>query len=138
MPIRNEDGSALILIVGLLMLCIGVLVVAFDATHYYLQQRALSAAIDRSLMIVINTYDFSLFYESGKYSDISLDAAAIEREFPALLQAEISGARVIDLDITNDAITATAALDWIAPLGIGEVGKLVIEQSATIKVQTYS
>lgn len=132
---RSEQGSALLLVIGLLMLSVSVLLIGVNVVHYFLNKQALEAALDRSLMISINSYDMSAFRESGEFLDIALDGDEIMLRFPEYLEGDFPGAEVRSLDIARDSIAATVSFDWRPPFALGGIGMSEIVAQAKIKAQ---
>lgn len=132
---RSEQGSALLLVIGLLMLSVSVLLIGVNVVHYFLNKQALEAALDRSLMISINSYDMSAFRKSGEFLDIALDGDEIRLRFPEYLEGDFPGAEVRSLDIARDSIAATVSFDWRPPFALGGIGMSEIVAQAKIKAQ---
>ncbi len=133
--IRNEVGSTLILVVGLLMLSVSIILIAVSAVDYFLRKQTLAGALDRTLMISVNSYDFRLYFETGEYQDIALDRNLILSEFPKLLEREFSGATVRNLEVTKDTISAVVGFQWTPRFAPGDIGSSEITLSATIRTQ---
>lgn len=133
--IRDERGSSLLLLIGLLLIGVGTLFTAVNATHYFLKKQALQNAIDRTLMIAINYYDFTIFRESGDFLDIRLNEPRIEAELPLLLSSALPESEVKELLITRDSILLKASFVWTPPIGAFGVGNLEISAKAMIKSQ---
>lgn len=132
---RDERGSALLLVVGLLMVSASTLLIAVNAAHYFLKKQSLFAAVDRTLMIAINSYNLDNFIESGELIDITLDEVTITSELPSLLASEFPGAEVRGVIVNRDSITAIVAYEWTPPFTFGEIGGGEIVVQATIKSQ---
>lgn len=132
---RDERGSALLLIVGLLMLSVSALLIAVNAAHYFLKKQSLAQALDRTLLISINSYDFNEFIESGEFLDIRLDEAKITSEFPILFASEFPGAEVRGVVVSRNSIEAIVAYEWMPPFTLGEIGGSEILVRATIRSQ---
>lgn len=135
---RNEQGSALLLVIGLLMVSVSALFIGVNVTHYFLKKQALEAALDRALVTVINTYDMSTFQETGEFLDIALDQDEIRERLPVLLNADFPGAVVQSLSMTKDTILATISFEWRPPFALGGIGMSEIVAKARIKAQIAS
>lgn len=117
------------------MLSVSALLIGVNVAHYFLKKQALESALDRSLMIAINTYDMSTFRESGEFLDIALDGDEIRRQFPHLLKVDVPGAEVRRLDIARDSISAIISFQWRPPFALGGIGASEIVVKAQIKAQ---
>lgn len=117
------------------MLSVSALLIGVNIAHYFLKKQGLEAALDRSLMVAINTYDMSAFRESGEFLDITLDQNQIKLRFPYLLTTDFPGAEVRSLEIGRDTISATVSFEWRPPFALGGIGGRAIVAKAQIKAQ---
>ena len=134
---RDDRGSSLLLLIGLLLVGVSTLFTAVNATHYFLKKQALHNALDRALMIAVNNYDMRVFLETGEFSDITLNSDAIESEVPTLLSMELPKSVVKNLTITKDSITLQAGYQWQPPIGFLGLGHIEISAEAMIRSQIF-
>jgi len=134
---RDERGTSLLLLIGLLLIGVSTLFTAINATHYFLKKQALLSAIDRTLMIAVNNYDLRDFRESGEFSDITLNSEIIRAEVPAILPIELPKSVVKELLISRDSISLRAGYQWQPPIGFWGLGSIEIIAEAMIRSQLF-
>lgn len=132
---RDDRGTSLLLLIGLLLIGVSSLFTVVNATHYFLTKQSLHNAVDRTLMIAVNSYDFDYFRESGDFLDIRLNREKIEAEVPTLLATMFPESQVKKLLVTRDSISLLAGFHWQPPIGVLGVGTIEIRAEAMIRSQ---
>lgn len=108
---RHEDeGSALILGIGVLVVCLTALAVLADASVALLQRQRLLALADGAALAGAQALDVSAYYASGASAATALDPAAVARAVQrhlALSTAE--GTRLVAVESDGTDVRVTMA-----------------------------
>ena len=100
---KADEGSVLILGIGLLGVCVLALVVVTDAGSAFLQRRNLYSVADAAALAGAQTIDLPSYYEHGASQGTNLDGgAAVAKARGYLAQREVIAAHP---GLTVDSVT---------------------------------
>jgi uncharacterized membrane protein len=123
-PVRGEDGSVLVLTLGLvavLLLLVGVVV---DVSAVVLAKRALAATTDGAAVSAAQALDEAVFRVQGPAAGVPLSQTGVQERvaaYPAPPGVVLSG-RVEDGLVAVVTGTRTVHLPFGGWLGVGDVG----------------
>jgi len=122
---KRDEGTVLILGIGLVGICLLALAVVVDTTSAFMQRRSLYSIADSAALAGSQAIDLANYYADGASQGTRLDAGAVTRKARAfLLSARIQQQHPglhVDAVIT-DAITVQ--VDLSAPVKLPFLGAL--------------
>lgn len=135
---RSDEGSVLILGIGLVGVCLLSMAVVTDTTSAFLQRRSLYSLADAAALAGAQVIDLASYYANGAGAGTRLDSSAVARKARTFLladgiQQEHPGLR-IDA-VTTDGITVQ--VDLSAPIRLPFLGALrtdVIQVRSTARL----
>lgn len=144
---RQEEGSVLLLVVGLVVLLVLVVTVVVDVTALFLARKDLIAAADGAALAGAQALDEEQIYTGGvSGGPLPLDPAAAEQAARDYLAQVGAGEEVSDLavEVRASRISVTVRLAGVVELpfvgGVtaGAAGGVVVAASATASTQVVS
>ena len=110
---KRDDGTVLILGIGLVGVCLLALAVVADTTSAFLQRRSLYSVADSAALAGSQAIDLAHYYASGASQGTRLDSSAVTRKARSYLlresiQQEHPGLHVDA--VTTDGITVQVDL----------------------------
>lgn len=89
---RSDDGTVLVLAIGLVTICAGVLVAAVDVAALHLQHRSADLSADGAARAAAQALDIATYYRSGTPGDrIALDLGEAHRRARTFLAGSDGG-----------------------------------------------
>lgn len=107
---EDDEGSVLLLVVGLAVVLIVMVAVVVDVSSVVLAKRALSAAVDGAAVAAAQQPDVAAIRESGLQGQLMLDPAAVADVVSTYEQDEQEGQPGLVLTVRVEA-PATAVVD---------------------------
>lgn len=83
--LRSDDGSVLLLVVGLIPVLFLLVAVGVDTSTLFIHRRALSSTADSAALAAAQSADLERFYRGETASDLPVDCAAARRKVEAML-----------------------------------------------------
>lgn len=125
---RGDDGSVLLLVVGLFVVLLLMVAVVVDVSAVVLAKRGLSSAVDGAAVAAAQQPDVAAIRESGLSGELALDSAAVDAVVATYQQDEQEGQPGLQLaahvEATGTAVVngrRTVRLPFSGWLGVGEV-----------------
>lgn len=115
----GEGGAILLLTIGYVMIAIALIVVAVDASAFFLSRRALAALADGAAVAGAQAEDSNRLYVSGAGSDLPLTQEEVRTEVTSYLAGRdvmTSHPRLQLSDVGTDGRTVTVSLTDDKPL----------------------
>jgi uncharacterized membrane protein len=130
-PSRRDDGSILLLALGLLVVALLLVLAVVDASAVYLTRRALAAAADGAAVAAADRPDLAAVYATGAVGPLRLDPAAVSVDVSRFQRA---GGYPADWTFTATTLGgSTAVVRVSAVLALPVVGRVRV--SATSEAQ---
>jgi hypothetical protein len=134
----SDEGSILILGIGLVGICLLAIAVVTDTTSAFLQRRSLYSLADSAALAGAQAVDLASYYRNGAGETTRLNSGAVTSKARAFLlsasiQREHPGLRVDG--VTSDGLTVQ--VDLSAPITLPFLGALtseVIEVRSTARL----
>lgn len=125
---RDDDGSVLLLVIGLAVVLLVMVAVVVDVSAVVLAKRGLSNAVDGAAVAAAQQPDVAAIRESGLGGQLALDSAAVDAVVATYQQDEQDGQPGLELAVHVEApATAvvvgrrTVRLPFSGWLGVGQV-----------------
>jgi Flp pilus assembly protein TadG len=122
---KRDDGSVLILGIGLVGVCLLALAVVTDTTSAFLQRRSLYSIADSAALAGSQAIDLASYYANGASQATRLDTSAVTRKARSYLLGE--GIQQQHPGLQIDAVTSdgiTVQVDLSAPVKLPFLGAL--------------
>lgn len=116
---RNEEGTILLVTIGYMMIAIALIVVAVDASAFFLSRRALAALADGAAVAGTHAEDGDSLYTAGTGADLPLTADGVRAEVVRYLASRDpagSSPRSALAGVDTDGRTVTVSLREDKPL----------------------
>jgi threonine dehydrogenase-like Zn-dependent dehydrogenase len=129
---KNDEGTVLILGIGLVGVCLLAFAVVMDTTSAFMQRRSLYSLADAAALAGSQTVDLDSYYANGAGEGTSLDAGSVTgkaRAFLQSVQSEHPGLRIVA--VTTDG--AGVRVELSAPVRLPFLGAL---RSDVIRVRS--
>jgi uncharacterized membrane protein len=136
---RDDRGSVLPLVVGVVVLVIGLVTVVTDVSVLWLQRRSLQATVDGAALAGAQAVDLPKVYAGGANGDLALNpkaARAAVRSYVAAIPSSkrLTAFTVARVTVTTATVTVRATavahppfVTWLTGTGV----TMVAEASAT-------
>lgn len=125
--IRNNNGSIMPLLIGLLALVVMAAGAVVDLSALYLNQRALLQIADSAALTAVTSLDHVRYYESGAESLVpTKDEAAIVAD--VVSRSQLPRARIEEVQRDDGSVAVVLALDVTLPWPL-------IAQSVTVRAR---
>lgn len=110
---RDDDGSVLPLVIGLVVIVVSLVAVVTDAGALWLARRSLQATVDGAALAGAQAVDLGAVYAGGATGDLALDPAAARPAVRAYVRAvpssrELPRFRVTAVGIVGPEVTVAA------------------------------
>lgn len=130
----RDDGSALILGIGLLVVCLTALAVLVDASVALLQRQRLLALADGAALAGAQALDLSAYYAGGASAATGLDPAAVAQGVQRhLALSEAEGSRLVAVESDGTDVRVTMAGPIHTPfLGALFDGEITVQSRARL------
>ncbi|CAB4912457.1 MAG: hypothetical protein F2923_07525 [Actinobacteria bacterium] len=135
---RSDEGSVLILGIGLVGVCLLSMAVVIDTTSAFLQRRSLYSLADSAALAGAQVIDLASYYANGAGEGTRLDSGAVARRTRAFLLADAIALEHPGFQI--DAVTTdgiTVQVDLSSPINLPFLGALrtdVIQVRSTARL----
>ena len=138
---RPDDGSVLLMILGLVVVLGVLLAVVVDTGRLYLARRSLDGVTDAAALAGAQAVDLDAVYAGTAGRDLPLDEAAVRRAIRTYLLAadvdtELEGFRLDEVTVTAGEVTvrttSTVRLPFVGPF-TGGTTTVVVRTSATAR-----
>lgn len=135
---KQDEGSVLILGIGLVGVCLLALAVVTDTTSAFLQRRSLYSLADSAALAGSQAIDLASYYANGAGEGTRLDSGAVTRKARTFLLAKTIQREHPGLHV--DAVTTdgiTVQVDLSAPITLPFLGALrsdVIQVRSTARL----
>jgi uncharacterized membrane protein len=104
----GDEGSALPLVIGVVVLVLALVTVVTDVGVLWLQRRSLQATVDGAALAGAQSVDLPQVYAGGAHGDLLLDAASARAAVRTYLAAVPSSKRLTSFRLTQVRVsTAT-------------------------------
>ncbi len=113
LALQRDDGSVLLLVVGLIPVLFLLVAVGVDASTLFIHRRALSSTADAAALAGAQSADLERFYRSESTRDLPVDCAAARRKVEAMLMPDRLDARASSAELQSidcDRTTVTVQL----------------------------
>lgn len=130
----RDDGSALILGIGLLVVCLTALAVLADASVALLQRQRLLALADGAALAGAQALDLSAYYATGASAATALDPAAVAGAVQRHLALSSAGdSRLVSVESDGTDVRVTMAGPIRTPfLGALFDGEITVQSRARL------
>lgn len=98
-----DDGSVLVLAVGLIPVLFLLIAVAVDASTLFIHRRALSSTADSAALAAAQSADLERFYRGDSVAALPIDCQAARRKIEMMLVPTRVDARVSDVALESIA-----------------------------------
>lgn len=110
---RDDDGSVLPLVIGLVVVVVALVAVVTDAGALWLARRSLQSTVDGAALAGAQAVDLDAVYAGGARGDLALDPASARRAVRAYVRAvpssrELTAFRVTSIAVVGPEVTVTA------------------------------
>lgn len=113
----RDDGSILLLTISYALIAIALVIVAVDASAFFLSRRALAALADGAAVAGTHAEDGNRIYVAGAGADLPLTSDGVRSEVVSYLTARDSGYPRLRLgDVGTDGVTVSVGLTDDKPL----------------------
>lgn len=108
--IKCDEGSVLLLVVGLIPVLFLLLAVGVDASTLFIHRRALSSTADAAALAAAQSADLQRFYRGEATADLPIDCDAARRKVEAMLtpdrlDARAGGAQLESIDCDRTTVS---------------------------------
>ena len=133
--LRDDEGSVLPLVVGVVILVVSLLTLVTDVSVLWLQRRSLQATVDGAALAGAQGVDLAAVYARGATGDLRLDppaARAAVRAFVAVVPSarRLASFRVTSVRVAAATVTVRAQalarppfLSWVTGRGVTVVAE---------------
>ncbi len=132
---RDDEGSVLPLVIGVVVIVLGLVTVITDVSVLYLQRRALQATVDGAALAGAQAVDLPTVYAGGAHGDLVLDPRAARTAVSSYVAAvpstrRLSSFRVTSVRVATATVTVRAQavvrppfLSWVTGSGVTVVAE---------------
>ncbi len=133
----GEEGSAIVLILGLIVVCFLALGVVVDVSTVYLARRSLQAQADAAALAGAQAIDLDHYYAYGASEEIRLEPMAVRSAVERQVRRDAGDARLTSVALRGDAVYVGMTdrvrppfSGWLTPRGAYD---LQVEAGATLR-----
>ena len=100
----GDEGSAIVLILGLIVICLLALAVVVDVSTVYLARRSLQAQADAAALAGAQAIDLDHYYSHGASDQIHLDPPAVRRAVERQVRRDAGDARLTRVSVRSHVV----------------------------------
>lgn len=134
--LRNDQGSVLILSLGLIVVCVLAVGVVVDASALFLARRSLQAQADSAALAGAQAIDVEAYYERGAASGVRLEPARVRSAVERFVRRSSADVRLRSVALADDIVVVRLRglvrppfSGWLTPSGSYD---LEVEAGATL------
>lgn len=133
----HDEGSVLILTLGMVLVCLMALAVVVDVSTVYLARRSLQAQADAAALAGAQAIDLDYYYAHGAGEGIRLDGSAVRAAVERQVRRDSGDARLGSVSLRGDVVYV-AMRDRVRPpfsgwLTASGAYDLQVEAGATLR-----
>lgn len=99
-----DEGSVLILTLGMVLVCLMALAVVVDISTLYLARRSLQAQADAAALAGAQAIDLDHYYANGAGAGIRLDPRGVRAAIDRHLRRDGSSARLASVELRGEVV----------------------------------
>jgi threonine dehydrogenase-like Zn-dependent dehydrogenase len=100
----GDEGSAIVLILGLIVVCLLALAVVVDVSTVYLARRSLQAQADAAALAGAQAIDLDHYYANGASDQLRLDPPAVRTAVERHVRRDAGDARLTAVSVRGDVV----------------------------------
>ncbi len=100
----RDEGSAIVLILGLIVICLLALAVVVDVSTVYLARRSLQAQADAAALAGAQAIDLDHYYAHGASDRIRLNPSAVRGAVERQVRRDAGDARLTAVSVRGDIV----------------------------------
>ena len=134
--LRSDQGSVLILSLGLIVVCVLAVGVVVDASALFLARRSLQAQADSAALAGAQAIDVEAYYQRGAASGIRLEPTRVRSAVEQFLRRSSADVRLRSVALADDIVVVRLQglvrppfSGWLTPSGSYD---LEVEAGATL------
>lgn len=134
--LRRDQGSVLILSLGLIVVCVLAVGVVVDASALFLARRSLQAQADSAALAGAQAIDVEAYYQQGAASGIRLEPTRVRSAVERFIRRSSADVRLRSVALADDIVVVRLQglvrppfSGWLTPSGSYD---LEVEAGATL------